>query len=257
MRHAILFAALLTIVGVGSASACEPVSIFAAASTTDAVSDIASAFKEESGCEVTTVFAGSSTLAKQIEAGASAAIFLSANESWMDELDSKGLTVQNTRSDLLANDLVLVAPQGEPLDFAFGDGADLAAALDGCRLALANPDGVPAGIYAKQALTKMGLWDSVQENVVAAEDVRAALAWVARGEARAGIVYRTDARISPDVVIAAAVPSETHDPVNYPVSLVAGHENETAKEFLAYLKGPAGARVFAEYGFTPLEAPVN
>lgn len=257
MRVAVFFTALVTILGAGSAMACEPVSIYAAASTTDAVRDIAGSFEDEAGCAVTTVFAGSSTLAKQIEAGAPAAIFLSANESWMDELDAKGLTIRETRTDLLANDLVLISPIDEPLDFQFTEDADLMAALEGGRLALANPDGVPAGIYAKQALTKMGLWDAVRESVVAAEDVRAALVWVARGEARAGIVYRTDARISRDVEIAAAVPSDTHNPVNYPVSLIAGHESGTARDFLAYLKGPSGARIFAEYGFTPLEAPVN
>lgn len=257
MRVTVFFSALVMTLSAGNAIACEPVSIYAAASTTDAVSDIAGSFQGETGCEVTTVFAGSSTLAKQIEAGAPAAIFLSANESWMDELDGKGLVVSGTRSDLLANDLVLISPRDEPLDFQFTEGADFMAALEGGRLALANPDGVPAGIYAKQALTKMGLWDAVRKNVVAAEDVRAALVWVARGEARAGIVYRTDARISSDVEIAAAVPADTHDPVNYPVSLIAGHENGTARDFLAYLKGPSGARIFAEYGFTPLEAPVN
>ena len=257
MRATSFLLVLLALFSAGRAFACEPVSIYAAASTTDAVNDIASAFKKETGCHVTTVFAGSSTLAKQIEAGAPASLFLSANESWMDELERKGLVAPDTRSDLLANDLVLVVPKGEPLDFKFGHGANLAAALEGGRLALANPDGVPAGIYAKQALTKMDLWNGVKESIVAAEDVRAALAWVARGEARAGIVYRTDARISPDVEIAAAVPGDSHDPVNYPLSLVAGQESETARDFLAYLKGPAGARVFAEHGFTPLEAPVN
>lgn len=257
MRKTIFCLTFLTAFAAGNAYACDEVSIYAAASTTDAVTEIAGAFHGETGCKVTTVFAGSSTLAKQIEAGAPASVFLSANESWMDELEKKEIVLADTRSDLLANDLVLVVPKDEPLDFSFADGADLEAALDGGRLALANPDGVPAGIYAKQALMKMGLWSGVEKSVVVAEDVRAALTWVTRGEARAGIVYRTDARISPDVEIAAAVPEETHDPVNYPVSLVAGHQSETAKEFLAYLKGPAGAKVFASYGFTPLETPVN
>lgn len=257
MRIAILFVALLTVSGAGRAMACDPVSIYAAASTTDAVRDIAEAFTTESGCEITTVFAGSSTLAKQIEAGAPASIFLSANESWMEELAAKSLTLQNTRSDLLSNELVLITTKGEPFDFRFSEGADLAAALEGQRLALANPDGVPAGIYAKQALTAMNLWDGIKKNVVFADDVRAALAWVARGEARAGIVYRTDARITPDVEVVAAVPAATHDQVNYPVSLIAGQENPTARDFLAYLKGPSSARIFAKYGFAPLEAPIN
>ncbi|WP_421860673.1 molybdate ABC transporter substrate-binding protein [Parvibaculum sp.] len=257
MRVTLCCLALLMAFGSKQALACEPVSIFAAASTTDAVTGIAQAFEAKTGCKVTAVFAGSSILAKQIEAGAPASIFLSANESWMDELEKENLVMPGTRSDLLANELVLVVQKGQKLDFSFDEDTDLAAALAGERLAIANPDGVPAGIYAKQALTQMGLWDGVVTSIVAAEDVRAALVWVARGEARAGIVYRTDARISPDVEIAAAVPEETHDPVRYPVALVAGRANETARDFLAYLRGPAGARVFAEYGFTPLGTPVN
>lgn len=257
MRVTLCCLAFLAALGAGKAIACEPVSIFAAASTTDAVTGIAQAFEAETGCNVTAVFAGSSTLAKQIEAGAPASIFLSANESWMDELEKKNLVLPGTRSDLLANELVLVVQKGQKLEFSFDEDADLAAALAGGRLALANPDGVPAGIYAKQALTQTRHWDGVAASIVAAEDVRAALVWVARGEARAGIVYRTDARISTDVEIAVAVPEETHDPVRYPVSLVTGRANKTARDFLAYLKGPAGARVFAEYGFTPLDTPVN
>lgn len=257
MRVPLLPLAFVICLACEDALACEPVSIYAAASTTDAVTEIAKAFDEETGCKVTTVFAGSSTLAKQIEAGAPASIFLSANESWMDELDKQGLIAADTRTDLLANDLVLVTPKGRPLGFGFDENEDLAAALEGGRLALANPDGVPAGLYAKQALIHMGLWEAVEGSVVAADDVRAALVWVARGEARAGIVYRTDARISPEVEIAATVPANTHAPVNYPVTLVAQHENDTARQFLAYMKGPAGARVFAEFGFTHLAAPVN
>ena len=257
MRLTPLFAAILTVLSAGGALACEPVSIYAAASTTDAVTDISKDFIAQTGCKVTTVFAASSTLAKQIEAGAPASIFLSANESWMDELEKNELIVADTRIDLLANDLVLIAPKDQPLDFSFAEDTDLSSALEGGRLALANPDGVPAGIYAKQALVHMGLWESVERSVVAADDVRAALIWVARGEARAGVVYRTDASISPDVVVAAAIPAGTHDPVNYPVALVTSNVNDTARRFLAHMKGPAGARVFAEYGFTHLEAPVN
>ena len=130
----------------GSASACEPVTIFAAASTTDAVSEIAKSFEGISGCEVTTVFAGSSILAKQIDAGAPAAIYLSANESWMDDLETKGRLVAGTRTDILGNELVLIAPKDEPLDFTFDSGADLAAAPGSGRLPLGNPAGVPAGL---------------------------------------------------------------------------------------------------------------
>lgn len=241
----------------GSASACEPVAIFAAASTTDAVSEIAKSFKGQSGCEVTTVFAGSSMLAKQIDAGAPAAIYLSANENWMDDLETKGRLVAGTRTDILGNDLVLIAPKDEPLDFTFDSGADLAAALRTGKLALGNPDGVPAGIYAKEALVTLGLWDALSSNIVAAEDVRGALAWVARGEARAGIVYRTDAQISPKVTIIATIPEHSYKNIRYPIALIEDRENETARNFFAYLKGAPGAAIFARYGFTQLPAAAN
>ncbi|MCF8470980.1 MAG: molybdate ABC transporter substrate-binding protein [Parvibaculum sp.] len=240
-----------------SATACEPVTIFAAASTTDAVSEIAKSFKGISGCEITTVFASSSILAKQIDAGAPAAIYLSANESWMDDLETKGRLVAGTRTDILGNELVLIAPEDEPLDFTFDSGADLAAALGTGRLALGNPDGVPAGIYAKEALVTLGLWDNLSPNIVASEDVRGALAWVARGEARAGIVYRTDAQISSEVTIVATIPERSHKTIRYPIALIEDRENKTAREFLAYLEGAAGAAIFARYGFTQLTAAVN
>tara|TARA_R110002110_G_scaffold143118_6_gene331802 strand:+ start:1519 stop:2304 length:786 start_codon:yes stop_codon:yes gene_type:complete len=241
----------------GSASACEPVAIFAAASTTDAVSEIAKSFTGISGCEITTVFAGSSILAKQIDAGAPAMIYLSANESWMDDLEAKGRLVAGTRTDILGNDLVLIAPKDEPLDFTFDSGAGLAAALGAGRLALGNPDGVPAGIYAKEALVTLGQWDSLSPNIVASEDVRGALAWVARGEARAGIVYRTDAKASPEVTIIATVPEHSYRKIRYPIALIRDRENKTARAFFAYLKGAPGAAIFARYGFTQLTAAAN
>ncbi len=241
----------------GPAFACEPVSIYAAASTTDALTEVARAFTVETNCEVTTVFASSSTLAKQIEAGAPAALFLSANLDWMDRIEEQGLLTADTRKDMLGNDLVLVAPKDEPLDYRFADGNDLSEALGNGRLALGNPDGVPAGIYAKEALSHLGLWDGVAPSVIAGDDVRTALAWVARGEARAGIVYRTDAQVSSDVVIVDTLPGTSHEPVRYPIALIEAQANDTARDFLAFVSSGTASAIFARYGFTPLDAPVN
>ncbi|MBI1262457.1 MAG: molybdate ABC transporter substrate-binding protein [Rhizobiales bacterium] len=240
--------------------ACEPTSIFAAASTTDAVTTIAADFETRTGCKITTVFAGSSTLAKQIEAGAPAQIFLSANESWMDKLAADHLIDTASRQKLLGNELVLIAPKNETLSFSFGEGQSLKAAIGKGKLALADPASVPAGIYAREALTHLKLWDALADQIVAAGDVRAALAWVERGEARAGIVYRTDARISDKVVIVAALPDDSHEAVTYPVALVTDRQmttNDTAQRFMAYLASDDASKVFADFGFKPMSVPVN
>ncbi|MBO6635723.1 molybdate ABC transporter substrate-binding protein [Parvibaculum sp.] len=257
MRPLLLPLVALFSLATGPALACDPVSVYAAASTTDALTEVARAFTAETYCEVTTVFASSSTLAKQIEAGAPATLFLSANLDWMDRIEEQGLLAPETRKDILGNDLVLVAPKDEPLDYRFADGGNLTDALGGGRLALGNPDGVPAGIYAKEALIHLGLWDGVAPHVIAGDDVRTALAWVARGEARAGIVYRTDAQISSDVIIVDALSEGSHEPVRYPIALIEAQENDTAREFLAFMSGSKASKIFARFGFTPLDTPVN
>lgn len=257
MRHFLLPLAVLVGFAAKPALGCEPVSVYAAASTTDALTEVAQSFAAKTGCEVTTVFASSSTLAKQIEAGAPATIFLSANVGWMDRLEEADLLVPDTRTDLLGNDLVLVAPKAEPLSYRFSSDAGLATALGKGKLALGNPDGVPAGIYAKEALIHLGEWEAVTSSVIAGDDVRTALAWVARGEARAGIVYRTDAQISPDVAIADTVPGDAHQPVRYPIALIEDNANETARDFLAFARSATASRIFDQFGFTPLLAPVN
>lgn len=243
-----------------SAHACEPTSIYAAASTKDALTKIATDFEGKTGCKIDMVFAGSSTLAKQIASGAPAQLFLSANESWMDKLTDQKLIDTASRRDLLGNELVLIAPAGEALAFSFTKGADLHAALGDGKLALADPEAVPAGIYAKQSLTNLGMWDGISHQVVAAEDVRAALAWVERGEARAGIVYRTDARIASKVTIVAALPEESHEAVNYPVALIDDGKTaptQTARQFLSYLLSAKSSEVFSHFGFKPLALPTN
>ncbi len=228
----------------------ESVMLFAAASTTDAISDIVNRFEQQNlGARVTTNFAASSTLAHQIESGAGADLFLSANEEWVAYLAKKGFVAE--RRDLLGNQLVVVVPAGSPLRLE--QPSDL---LDENvqRIAIGEPDAVPAGIYAKQALTKLGLWEKLRAKCVPSANVRQALLYVEEGETEAGIVYATDAAISDKVRVAFAFNSSAHEPIVYPLVLLKhGAETPGAKRLYAYLAGPEAAKVFRESGFTVLD----
>ena len=187
------------------------VTVFAAASLMGALDEVAAGWEDRTGGEVRLSYAGSSALARQIEAGAPADVFVSANVDWMDELGERGLTEPGSRRDLLSNRLVLVGPAGAaPL--ALEPGLDLAALLDGGRLAMALVDAVPAGLYGREALRSLGLWGAVEPRVAQAENVRAALALVARGEAPLGVVYASDARAEPRVAVVATFPEGSHPP---------------------------------------------
>jgi molybdate transport system substrate-binding protein len=179
-------------------------------------------------------------------------LFISANAEWMDYLAERGLIVAESRIDLLGNRLVLVAPADSGIAVDIAPGFDLAGALGDGHLAMANTDAVPAGIYGKQALTALGVWESVAPRVAQAQDVRAALALVALGEAPLGIVYATDAGAEPGVRIVAAFPEETHDRIIYPAALVAGAENEAARSLLDFLRSDAAAPFFEAEGFALL-----
>ena len=196
----------------------EDVTVFAAASLKNALDDVAAAYKAETGKSVLISYAASNALAKQIEEAAPADIFFSADLAWMDYLDERNLIQKDTRQTLLGNEIVLVAPADSTATVTLGPGADLAALLgaDG-RLAMANVDSVPAGKYGKAALEKLGIWASVADRVVQADNVRAALAFVATGEAPLGIVYQTDANSEPKVKVVATFPADSHPPILYPV----------------------------------------
>ncbi len=194
-------------------------------------------------------FGSSGDLAKQIENGAPASLFISADTRWMDYLARKGLIEAGSRRDLLGNRLVLIAPAGSPLAIELKPGAPLAAALGDGRLAVCDPESVPAGRYAKAALVKLGIWDQVAPRIANAKDVRAALALVELGETPAGIVYGTDAAASRKVRVVAVFPEDSHPRIVYPVGLVAGHDTPEAKAFYDYLTGPEAAAVFQRYGF--------
>lgn len=228
------------------------VTVFAASSLKEAMDAQVRAFTARTGDKVVVSYAGSNVLARQIENGAPADLFIAADTEWMDYAAQRGLVNRATRSDLLGNALVLVAPAASMVDLAIAPGFALAAALGNGRLALANPDSVPAGKYAKHALEFLGVWGSVERKVARNDNVRAALAFVARGEAPLGIVYRTDALAEPGVRIVGTFPPASHPPIVYPVALVAGERTPAAKALLDALRSPAAAAEWRRFGFTVL-----
>lgn len=246
-----IFVLTLSFASVAHVPAAERVTVFAAASTTNAVTDIGKLFAEKKMGEFTPSFASSSTLAKQIESGAPANVYISANKKWMDYLEEKKLIDSATRTDLLGNRIVLITPAGSKLDQVdISPHFDLAGLLADGKLAMGDPDHVPAGMYGKKALETLGVWQGIQDRVARAKDVRAALALVERGEAPLGVVYATDAAITDKVKVVGTFPENSHPPIVYPVALVAGEESQAAKSFLEFLKTPESKDIFEKYGFT-------
>lgn len=248
-----LFAgATLTLTVAGHALADEgKITVFAAASLTNAMQDIAKEYKKEKNVEVVSSFASSSTLARQIEAGAPADLFISADQKWMDYAVDKKAIDTSSRETLLGNSLVVVAPKASKLDKVTIDAkTDWTRLLDGGRLAVGDPDHVPAGIYAKEALQKLGAWETLSPKLAPAEDVRGALALVERNEAPLGIVYGSDAVASKGVKVVGTFPEDSHKKVEYPLAMIDGHKNATVSAFYDYLKGPQASAIFKRYGFT-------
>ncbi|WP_296385727.1 molybdate ABC transporter substrate-binding protein [Reyranella sp.] len=232
--------------------------IFAAASLKNALDEIASAWSKETGKPAPRLsYAASSALAKQMEQGAPADMFISADLDWMDHVEKKDLIQKDTRFNLLGNKIVLIAPRDSKTTVAVKQGFDLAKALNsekgaGGKLAMANVDAVPAGKYGKSALEKLGAWDGVKGSVAQAENVRAALLLVARGEAPLGIVYATDAAAEPNVKIVGEFPGDSHPPIIYPAALTKAPKSPDAKAFLDYLKSSKARPAFEKQGFTVL-----
>ncbi len=226
--------------------------VFAAASTTNALQDVSALYAEKSGVKIVPSFASSSTLAKQIESGAPADVFISANPGWMDYVEAAKRVVDSTRVDLLGNRLVLIAPMDSPLDqVVIENGFALNGLLDADgRLAMGDPAHVPAGIYGKQSLETLGVWGSVESRVAPMQDVRAALAMVERGETPLGVVYATDAALSDRVQVVGVFPKETHPLIVYPAAVVSELKKADALAFLEFLKTPAVQAIFEKYGFT-------
>jgi molybdate transport system substrate-binding protein len=227
--------------------------IFAAASLKNALDEIATAWSQETGKPLPKIsYAASSALAKQIEQGAPADLFISADLDWMDYLAGKNLIKQDTRFNLLGNKIVLIAPRESKVTSVALKGVDLAKALAGGRLAMANVDSVPVGKYGKAALEKLGAWSDVKDHLAQAENVRAALLLVARGEAGLGIVYSTDAAAEANVRIVASFPEGSHPPIIYPAALTRDSKNADAKAFLDYLRSARARTAFEKQGFTVL-----
>jgi molybdate transport system substrate-binding protein len=229
--------------------------VFAAASLKTALDEVAAAWTRETGKRARISYAGSNTLAKQIEAGAPADLFLSADLDWMDYVAERGLIRPDTRLNLLANRLVLVAPKDSKAEVVLTPGLDLKAALGGGRLAMGNVESVPAGKYGRTALEKLGAWAGLKDKVAQTDNVRAALLLVARGEAPLGIVYRTDAGAEPNVRILATFPEDLHPRVVYPAAVTRESRNADAQALLAYLRGPAARQAFERQGFSVLGRP--
>lgn len=241
---------VLALVALPCTGRAESLLVFAAASLKPALDEILATPEAGSHETITPSYAASSQLARQIEAGAPAALFVSADQGWMDHLATRGLVLADSRVDLLGNALVLVAPIASTLRLAIVPGIDLGAALgaDG-RLALAEPASVPAGKYAKAALQHLDAWAPVQARIVAADNVRAALNFVARGEVPLGIVYRSDAMSEPAVRVLDTFPAASHPPIVYPAAIVAGHDSPAARRLLARLREPAQQAIFRAHGF--------
>ena len=237
----------------GTSTDTDTVTVFAAASLKDALEDVAAGFEAGTARSVRLSFAGSSALARQIERGAPADVFISASADWMDALEEGGLIEAGTRFDLVANTLVLVANRAHEGSTPAGRGLGaLDAVGPGKPLAMALVDAVPAGIYGRKALASLGLWDALAPHVVQADNVRAALAFVASGEAPLGIVYASDAQAEDRVVVVAGFPPGSHPPIVYPAAIVAGRSTPAAQAFLAALRDPATAAIFERHGFAPV-----
>ncbi len=243
-------AALLVASLMATAAHAAPVTVFAAASLKNALDEVGAEY-EKTGGAARFSYAASSAIARQIEHGAPADVYVSADSDWMNYLAERKLIVAASRRDLLTNRLALIAPADSNVALKVGKGMPLAKALGSGRLAVAGPD-VPAGKYAKASLTALGAWDSVAGKLVQAENVRAALQFVARGETPLGIVYDTDAKVERKVRIVGLFPDGSHPKIVYPAAVVASSKNPDAAKFLAFMRTPKAAAVFRKYGFTVL-----
>ena len=249
------FGMVLMLAGTGCDIESEPdVIVFAAASTKGALDDVAQAFTTTTGRRVAISFAGSSVLARQIERGAPADVFVSANVAWMERLEAAGHVMPTSGKSLLGNELVLIAPRSAraPTNLAIANllGSELPA---DSWLAMALVDAVPAGIYGKNALDSLGIWESVRSRIAQTDNARSALAMVARGEARMGIVYHTDALAEPRVAVLARFPATSHSPIVYPAAMTTSSHSPYAQAFLDFLRSPVAISVFERHGFVVLD----
>jgi molybdate transport system substrate-binding protein len=247
---ALLILSILLIIATNFAKADSKITVFAAASLTNAMTEIATAYEKDNSVLIQTSFAASSTLAKQIENGAPADIYISADTKWMNYLQDKNLINAESRLNLLGNHLVLIAPKGKSFKVETDKTFNFASAFNG-RLCTGETESVPVGIYAKQSLKNLNWWDSIKTRIVGTQDVRAALVFVERGECEAGIVYETDAKVSEKVESIATLPDGSHDPIVYPLALIK-NASAQATGFYEYLKSEKAKSIFTKFGFSTL-----
>jgi len=262
-RHAkILFALIVSLIGsLAGVPAAQAqggtLTVFAAASLKNALDEVDAAFTARTGTKVVASYAASSALIRQIEQGAPADVFFSADLDWMDYGDGKRLVKSGTRVNLLGNQLVLIAPQDSKLgSVTIGPGVDLASLAGGGRIVTGDVRAVPVGKYAKAALEKLGAWQAAEPRLAMTENVRAALTLVARGEAALGIVYETDAKVEPQVKIVGVFPADSHPAIVYPVAATATAKPD-ADRYIAFLRTQAAKTIFEKYGFTFLARPTS
>ncbi|MCB2048248.1 MAG: molybdate ABC transporter substrate-binding protein [Novosphingobium sp.] len=248
IRMAVAAVALLACACAGPKEGKGPL-VLAAASLQDALTEAADDWSAQGHPKPVLSFASTSALARQVEAGAPADLFVSADEEWMDTLEKDARIKPQTRMTFLTNRLVLVAPAQSDASISIAPGFELARLLGAGKLAVADPAAVPAGRYARQALEKLGVWADVQSRIVPAENVRVALALVARGEAALGIVYASDAKSEPGVRVVDAFPESSHEPIRYPLAILAASENPDSEAFRTYLLSGEAAAIFRKYGF--------
>ncbi|MDC9591088.1 molybdate ABC transporter substrate-binding protein [Xenorhabdus sp. XENO-10] len=251
--YQLLTGAVVSFALVGNVWAADKVMVFAAASLTNALAEIAAQYKKEKQGDIVASYASSSTLARQIEQGAPADIFISADQQWMNYATDKQLIAENTRHTLLGNQLVLIAPKESKLDkIDINRETKWKYLLAGGRLAVGDPDHVPVGIYAKESLQYLNAWDTVNPLMARTNNVRSGMALVERAEAPLGIVYGSDAVASNKVKVVGVFPPESHKSVEYPIAIIKGHEKQAVRNFYDYLKTPEAAAIFKRYGFSPL-----
>jgi molybdate transport system substrate-binding protein len=252
---AFLLACALAVAGAWPAAADESkqpeILVFAAASLTNVLGELSADWEKTSGVAVKTSFAASSVLARQVEAGSNADVFVSADQEWMDYLQARNLIDKTSRRNLVGNRLVLIAPADSRLELKIAPGFKLAEALGKGRLATGDPDTVPVGRYARSALTTLGVWDEVADRLVRADNVRSAMLFVARGEVPLGIVYATDAAVDSKVRVIDMFPTNTHAPITYPAAALNGAKPEAAT-FIAYLAGEQARVAWRKFGFVEL-----
>ncbi len=254
MHHRpIILAIAFTLLMITTSFAADIVNVFAAASLKNALDAVSVSWKTDTAKEVTLTYAASNALAKQIEAGAPADVFVSADLTWMKYLTDKGLIAKGSDVQLLGNEIVLVAAKDSKIDLKIENGFKLADAVGDGKLAIANVESVPAGKYGKAALEKLGVWASVEGKVAQAENVRAALKLVDLGEAPLGIVYATDAKADAAVKVVGIFPADSHAPIIYPAGIVAASKSTDASEFLKYLQSDKAKAIFEAQGFVVLK----